>query len=97
MRGCRHSETKVAEEYCWAITQTARRSCCGRSGSNELEFGVRLDSVVYTHIFDQVITHFRVAPHLPESNNFVSRELFIYQRTILRVLLILLLNIVYYF
>ena len=86
----------MAKEYCWAITQTARRSCCGRSGSNELEFGLQLGSVVYTHIFDHMITQFRVAPHLPESNNFVSRGLFIYQRTILRVLL-LLLNIVYYF
>jgi hypothetical protein len=27
------SETLLAEEYCWAITQAAGRSCNGRSGS----------------------------------------------------------------
>jgi len=86
---------KVAEVYCWTITQTARRSCCGRTGSSELEFVLQLGSVVYTHIFDHVITQFRVAPHLTESNNFVSRGLFIYQRTIFTVFLLL--NIVYYF
>jgi hypothetical protein len=30
----KYSETKVAEEYYWAITQAAVRSCCGRSGSS---------------------------------------------------------------
>jgi hypothetical protein len=28
------------DEYCWAITQTVRRSCCGRSGSCLLKFSV---------------------------------------------------------
>jgi hypothetical protein len=36
------SET-VAEEYCWAITEVGRRSCCGQSGSSMLEFGFQLD------------------------------------------------------
>ena len=55
------------------------QSCCGRSGSNELKFGLQLGSVIYTYIFDHVITQVRVAPHLPESNSFVRRGLFIYQ------------------
>ena len=38
----------VAEEYCWAITQAAGRSCCGRSGSSVLEFGYQLDCLVCT-------------------------------------------------
>ena len=38
--------TKLAEEYCWAITKAAGRSRCGRSGSSVLEFGFQLKSVV---------------------------------------------------
>jgi hypothetical protein len=34
----KRSETKLMEQYCWAITQAAGRSCCGRSGSGALEF-----------------------------------------------------------
>jgi hypothetical protein len=37
----------VPEEYCWAITQTAGRSCCGWSRSIVLEFWFQLDSLVY--------------------------------------------------
>jgi len=29
----KRSETKVAEGYCWAITQAPVRSCCSLSGS----------------------------------------------------------------
>jgi hypothetical protein len=36
----------VAEEYCWAITEAAGRSCCGRSHSRMLEFGFELDSYI---------------------------------------------------
>ena len=46
LRELKHRETKEAEEYCWAITQAAGRSCCGRSGSSVLEFGFRLDPLV---------------------------------------------------
>ena len=48
-RQWKYNKTKVAEEYCWAITQTVGRSCCGRSGSGVLDFEFQLDSVVYTH------------------------------------------------
>ena len=27
----KRSKTRVAEEYCWVITQTVKRSCCGRT------------------------------------------------------------------
>jgi hypothetical protein len=38
----------MAEEYCWAITQTEGRSWCGRSGSGVLECAVfQLDSLKY--------------------------------------------------
>ena len=40
------NDKKVAEEYCWAITQ----SCCCRSGSSVLEFGFKLDRLAYTYI-----------------------------------------------
>jgi len=45
-------ETKVVEEYHWAITQAAERFCCGRSGSAVLEFGFQLDSLLYTYPVD---------------------------------------------
>ena len=39
--------------YCWAITQAAGRSCCGRSGSSAFDFGFhQLDFLVYTYIVD---------------------------------------------
>ena len=41
----------MAEEYCWAITQVAGRSCCG-----VLEFGLQLDSIVHTCIADRMYT-----------------------------------------
>jgi hypothetical protein len=44
-------DTKVAEEYFWAITQAAGRSWCGRSGSSEPEFGFKLDFLVYIYIY----------------------------------------------
>ena len=37
LRELERSETKVAEEYCWAITQAAVWPCCGRSVFNVLE------------------------------------------------------------
>jgi hypothetical protein len=40
------NKTKVAEEYCWAITQTVGRSSCCRSGPGVLEFEFQLDSLV---------------------------------------------------
>jgi len=39
----------VTEEYRWAITQAAGRSCCGRSGTSVLEYGFQVDSVLRTN------------------------------------------------
>jgi hypothetical protein len=44
----------VEEEYCWAITQVAGLSCCGRSVSSVLDCGFQLDSLVYTCIVDRM-------------------------------------------
>jgi hypothetical protein len=38
-RGWKRGKIKLAEEYCWAMTQGTRRSCCGRSGYSVLETG----------------------------------------------------------
>jgi hypothetical protein len=70
----KRSETKLVEEYCWAIIQAAGRSYCGRSGSRVLEFGFKLDSLVHTHIVDHMYTQFRLAPDHPERNYWASRE-----------------------
>ena len=40
------SETKVAEGYCWAITNAAELPCCGRSWTSVLAFGFQLESFV---------------------------------------------------
>ena len=44
--------TKVAEEYCWAITQAAGRPYCGQSDSAVLEFGFQLVPILdkYTSV-----------------------------------------------
>ena len=64
----------LAEEYCWAITQAAGRSCCGRSGSSALESVFRLDSLVRKYTGDHTYTEFRDAPSLPELNYSLGRE-----------------------
>jgi hypothetical protein len=48
------SEKKVLEEYCWAITQTVRRSYCGRLSSSVCELGFKTDSLLYTCVLDHV-------------------------------------------
>jgi len=51
----------VAEEYCWAITQAAGRSCGGRSDSSVLGFGFQLDSLVYSYVVEHVYPELRLA------------------------------------
>ena len=46
MRELKRSETKVTKEYCWAMTQEAGRSCCGRSGPRVLQAAFQLYSRV---------------------------------------------------
>ena len=44
------NKKKVAEEYCWAITQDAVWTCCSQSGSSALEFEFKLSShYIYIH------------------------------------------------
>jgi hypothetical protein len=71
-------EAKVVEEYCWAITQAARRSYCCRSGFSALQFEFQLYFLVYTHIRDLCslisdLHKIRLVPDLPERNYCVSR------------------------
>ena len=40
----------MEEEYCWAITQAAGLSYCGRSGSGVLESQFQLDSLAYMYV-----------------------------------------------
>jgi hypothetical protein len=56
----KRNETKVAEEYCWAITQAEGRSCYGRSGFSVLEFGFQMDSLVYAYVADHMYTQYRL-------------------------------------
>jgi len=44
----------VAEDYSWAKTQTAGRSCCG----DQIPFGFQLDSFVYTHTVEHASIRF---------------------------------------
>jgi hypothetical protein len=63
LRELKHNETKVAEEYCWAITQAAGRPCCGQSGSSwGADFNRTLLYVhIYVHVVDRMSTDFRLA------------------------------------
>jgi hypothetical protein len=57
--------TKVAEEYCWAITQMAGRSCFGRLSSSGLELWFQL---YYFHTHNQYCT---ATVQLVHINSFV--------------------------
>jgi len=46
LREHKENETKVPEEYCWAITHAPVRSRCVRSGSSDLEFSWGKKSVI---------------------------------------------------
>lgn len=43
------SETKEAEEYCWAMTQVAGQLRCGRSRAGVLESGIKSDLPLCIH------------------------------------------------
>jgi hypothetical protein len=64
----------MAEEYCWAITQAERWSCCGRPVSSVLKFGCKLDSLLYLTlcILKSDLRKIRLSPYLPERNYWVS-------------------------
>lgn len=44
----KRKETKVAKEY--SFTGAVGRSSCGRSGYKEIEFGFKMDSLVFTYL-----------------------------------------------
>jgi len=60
----------VAEDYRWAITQVAWRSCCGRSDSSVLDFGFKLASLVRPY----VKSHMYSQLDLSQRNYFVGRD-----------------------
>ena len=60
---CKRNETNLAEEYCWAMTQAAGRSFCGRSGASVVGLGFKLDSAIYVYIHTHVHTYIRVIRH----------------------------------
>ena len=75
LRQWERNEAAVAEGYCWAITQVARRSCCGISGSSVLEVWLSdgLPSMdTYIDLSDDTCTGLRLSPDLPERNNCAS-------------------------
>lgn len=67
------NETKVMEEYCWAITQAVRQSCCNQSGSSVLEFEFQLDAfaciyVLTISVLNPNLRKIQLVPDLPECN-----------------------------
>ena len=72
LRNCKLNEAKL-EEYCRAITQGAERSYCGLSGYSVLDFGLHMDSLLYTNVVVHVCTEFRRALDLLGRKYCVSR------------------------
>jgi hypothetical protein len=68
---------KVAEIYCCAITQATGLARCGRSGSNVLDFALKVECLVYTYKVDRTHTPIRLASALQECNNYVSRGVYV--------------------
>ena len=67
-------ETKLAGECCWAITQAAGRSYCGRSGSIVLGFGSQVDPVVCRYVFDHMRTELRLVQRVTVVGPSVSEQ-----------------------
>ena len=68
----------MAKEYCWAITQALRRSCCGRSGSSVLQLGFQPNFPLQTLTADHMHTQLRLALVLPGNNHYESHEMSTY-------------------
>jgi hypothetical protein len=72
----KRSWTKLAGEYCWAITQVAGRSCRGRSGYRVSEFGFNLTTTVW--IFKTDLRKIWLAPEIPKRRYYcVNREVLV--------------------
>jgi hypothetical protein len=62
LRWRKRSQTKVMEDYYWAITHVVGRSCCGRSGSSVPQFRFKNASLAYRNkIADLMHSQFPVA------------------------------------
>ena len=61
LAGMKQKWDEGAEEYCWAITQEAERSCCGRSSSSVTQFVFQPDSLVYAHTVVRLYSQIRPA------------------------------------
>ena len=61
---------KLAEEYCWAITQAEGWSCCGLSHFIVLEFEFQLDFIVYT---DTIVHDIATCTQFDSRRTCVSR------------------------
>jgi hypothetical protein len=70
LRRWKRNETKMAEEYCWAITGGGA-VMLRPIGSRVLESGFQRDGLVYADILDHMYIHFRLAPDFPECNCLV--------------------------
>jgi hypothetical protein len=64
----------MAEEYCWAITQKAERSCLHPIGHQDVGIWISagLSCIYVRRIVHQMRTHLRLAPNLSERNYCVS-------------------------
>ena len=60
----------MAVKYCWVITQAAGPSCCDVSSYSVLEFGFKLDSLLYTWCVQSV----RLAQNSTFDRSFFKRE-----------------------
>jgi hypothetical protein len=79
LREGKRSKEKVAEEYCWAITETAGRLCCGRSGSSMLESGSQLESLLRLTILYSIPTYAKL-DLIPELRERKSGSVCIHSR-----------------
>jgi len=80
LRDWKHSETTVAEEYCWTIKQAVGRSCCGRLGSSALDFSWPSLHTVHTRYSWPDVCSVpncaknRLALYFAERSSYVSRS-----------------------
>ena len=88
------SKQAKEEDYYWAITQAAGRSCCGLSGAIVLEFGFEVSFLVDTCIVDHVYTQFRLGQNmscasLSERNYCASRGVSVYKTYLIHSIFVL--------
>jgi hypothetical protein len=88
------SKQAKEEEYYWAITQAAGRSCCGLTGAIVLEFGFEVSSLVDTCIVDHVYTQFRLGQNmscasLSERKDCASRGVSVYKTYLIHSIFVL--------